>query len=171
MKGDIVEPSTELLAYGFAVLAALALLFVIKCLHVLISSVFTSEVDRFRVHRLLSNDSIIVEEAGESSTEYLFTLNISTLTEFFDLNLIYDKLQGTNCRLYSTADSANPSFRKLGLAVPKKSESSLGFGSSLFVLVFIGCGSAIIVSQVPVLYNYFPNAEFLIPMRFYDLFF
>lgn len=110
--------------------------------------------DTFDVLRALQKESsIVVEEAGESSTEFLFTLSISTLKHSFDLNNIYEALKGTRCRLVSTADSAHPSYRTLGLAVPKNPH---GWVSRPYLLVVVvGVLSGICMSQGPALYNYY----------------
>ena len=109
------------------------------------------------INRLKRDSTIVVEEAGESSTEYLYTLSISTLQQSFDLNMIYEQLRGTGCRLVSTADSAHPSYRKLSITIPKTPTSRwytiVGF-SGLMTLV-LGLSFCILIFQIPMLYNYF----------------
>ena len=102
------------------------------------------------IRALRSDTSMVVDSVGETSTEHLFTVSISTLKQTFDLNLIYNQLRGTNCRLVSTADSAHPSFRKLGLAVPKQGPSMC----SASVVVVMGIVMGVGVFQIPVIYNY-----------------
>lgn len=109
------------------------------------------------INSLKRDPSMVIEDAGESSTEYLFTLSISTLQQSFDLNMVYEQLRGSGCRLVSTADSAHPSYRKLSIFIPKSTSSGwyAVLGVSALTTLVLGISLTILAFQVPMLYNYF----------------
>jgi hypothetical protein len=101
---------------------------------------------------LRSNSAVVVDDAGETSTERLYDISISAIREHFDLNLIYGPLQEAGCRLLSTADANHPNHRTLSLAIPKRPASApnMAYATALF-----GVCAAVLVFNVPVLYNSF----------------
>tara|TARA_B100000787_G_scaffold87028_1_gene64248 strand:+ start:5161 stop:5670 length:510 start_codon:yes stop_codon:yes gene_type:complete len=103
------------------------------------------------LHALRRNSSLVIDDAGETSTEHLYDISISATQEYFDLNLIYGALLGAGCRVMSTADSNHPNHRRLSLAIPKRSGSSL----SLWKPALFGIVGGVIVFNMPVLYNSF----------------
>ena len=74
------------------------------------------------------------EDAGETSSSYLFNISVSAVTQHFDLNGFVQKMNRLGCSVLSTADTNNPSFRTLTVQVPKR-----GRGIGLPVFVCIGC--------------------------------
>ena len=152
MKGDIRDTS---LHFGTMELGVFSLFLGALILLLLFTQKRSSDSHDV-LRALTSNPSIVVEPAGETSTEHLFSLSISTLAPTFDLNMIYSRLRGTGCRVMSTADSAHPSFRKLTIAVPKTAPSSCGvFGSSSIVVALGGIIMGVCMFLIPDLYNYF----------------
>ena len=147
MKADIIEEdSSEWFDVAVLTLAAFGILCLFLIRHAALRC-----TDPFDVLRKFPDESLVVEQVGETSTEYLFSISISTLKENFDLNMIYNALRGTKCRLISTADSAHPSYRKLGLAVPKStSHASL----SSLTIISMAVAAAMLVFELQKVYNW-----------------
>ena len=131
MKAKLI-PETEHWPILY-ILIALALLIVIVKL-------FSSPTDLYgKIASILKEElHVEAEDAGETNSSYLFDISISAITQHFDLNDFVQKMSRHGCSVLSTADSDNPSFRKLTIQIPKvRKRTSLTSYLSMGFLV--GC--------------------------------
>ena len=133
MKTTIVEPSTAPeLGPIICIVTGIILIIIWR---IMISS---SVPDYGRVVSFLKGlQGIEAEDAGETSSSYLFNVSVSAITQHFDLNAFVEKMRRLGCSVLSTADTNNPSFRTLTVQVPK-SGGRVGLSMFLFIGCFLG---------------------------------
>lgn len=154
MKATVVEelPSSfnqNVFLVGFGVLFVL----------ITIKMMTSRTVDLYgKVASILKDEPYLeAEDAGETNSSYLFSISISAITQHFDLNEFVRKMGELGCSVLSTADTDNPSFRKLTVQVPKQKG---GVGLTTFLVTGMTIGGCIMVYyHQEELYNTFPFVE------------
>ena len=151
MKASVVEeiPSTFNNWYVYTGIGVIILFIILKMMS-------SRKVDLYgRVASILKDESYIeAEDAGETNSNYLFSISISAITQHFDLNEFVCKMSKLGCSVLSTADTDNPSFRKLTVQVPKN-KRKVGLTTILLTGTVIGVFIMSYYHQEE-LYNTFP---------------
>jgi len=150
MKATVVEEAptsfNETIIYGCVGL----------CFILILMKMMSSTVDLYgKVASILKDEPHIEsEDGGETNSSYLFSVSISAITQHFDLNEFVQKMGRLGCSVLSTADTDNPSFRKLTVQVPKK-RGGVGLITLLLTGMLIG-GLIMGYYHKKELYNTFP---------------
>ena len=135
MKASVIEETTTTLNEYYLVGACICVVVFMVAMKAAISP----KRDLYgTVASILKDEQHIEsEDAGETNSSYLFSVSISAITQHFDLNEFVQKMSTLGCSVLSTADSNNPSFRKLTVQVPKK-EARAGLLTVVLAGMLIG---------------------------------
>ena len=132
MKAKLI-PETENWPVLYVFIALVLLLVIVKLF-------LSPKTDLYGKIASILKDELHVEaeDAGETNSSYLFDISISAITQHFDLNEFVQKMSRLGCSVLSTADTDNPSFRKLTIQIPKV-RKGVGLTSYLSMGFFVGC--------------------------------